>query len=265
MRSLSVAPRCLDAREGLCRMTTYRVAVIKRPDGSADGWLIDLSGCRATAPSFEAMWELLPAVAGDHLAWLARHGESVAASAPAEFKIVEESERRGEVAFDFDRAEMSRDELERGIGHASYAHADFLTAFEGLPDTVLDWRPPASAVKIDQVFPDVRSIRQMVEHCLTTEARYYFAAFSDQPPPDPERVPAAGELHEATAARLRAFDDEALSRLFKGTGPRGETEWTVRKVLRRIIIHKRFHTREIEQRLSWLTLGVPEILPVNRE
>jgi hypothetical protein len=246
-------------------MTTYRVAITKRPDGSADGWLIDLPGCRATAPSFEAMWELLPVVSGDHLAWLARHGESVSASAPAEFKVVEESERRGEIAFDFDCQPMGRDELEIGISHASYAHADFLTAFERLPDAVLDWRPPASAVKIDQVFPDVRSIRQMVEHCVTTEARYYFAAFSDRLPLDPERIPAAGELHEATAARLRAFSDDALSQLVKGAGPRGETEWTVRKVLRRIIIHKRFHTREIEQRLCWLTLGVPEVLPVNRE
>jgi hypothetical protein len=246
-------------------VTTYRIAVTKRPDGSADGWLIDLPGCRATAGSFDAMWELLPVVAGDHLAWLARHGESVSASAPAEFKIVEESERRGEVAFDFDCQPMSRDELERGISHAAYAHADFLIAVERLPDAVLDWRPPASAVKIDQVFPDVRSIRQMVEHCLTTESRYYFAAFTNQLPPDPDHIPAANELHGATAARLRSFDDEALSRVFKGTGPRGETEWTVRKVLRRVIIHKRFHTREIEQRLCWLTLGVPEILPVNRE
>jgi hypothetical protein len=39
----------------------------------------------------------------------------------------------------------------------------------------------------------------------------------------------------------------------------------VRKVMRRIISHKRFHTREIEQRLAWLTLGVPEVLPQNRE
>jgi hypothetical protein len=246
-------------------MTTYRVAVTKRPDGSADGWLIDLPGCRATAGSFEAMTALLPVVAGDHLAWFARHGEAVSASEPAEFKVVEESERRGEVAFDFDREAITRDELERGLNHAAYAHADFLAAFKGLPDSVLDWRPPASAVKIDQVFPDVRSIRQMVEHCLITEGRYYFAAFSDQPAPDPERIPAAGELHEATAARLRAFSDEALGRLFKGTGPRGETEWTVRKVVRRVVAHKRFHTREIEQRLCWLTLGVPEILPVNRE
>jgi len=35
--------------------------------------------------------------------------------------------------------------------------------------------------------------------------------------------------------------------------------------MRRIISHKRFHTREIEQRRSWLTLGVPEVLPQNRE
>jgi len=36
-------------------------------------------------------------------------------------------------------------------------------------------------------------------------------------------------------------------------------------VIRRTIMHKRFHTREIEQRLCWLALGVPEVLPANRE
>jgi hypothetical protein len=246
-------------------VTTFRVAVTKRPDGSADGWLIDLPGCRATAGSYEAMTELLPVVVGDHLAWLASHGEAVSPYTPAEFKVVEESERRGEVAFDFDREPLSRDELERGISHAGYAHADILSAFEGLPDAVLDWRPPASAVKIDQVFPDVRSIRQMVEHCLITEGRYYFAAFNDQQAPAPERIPVVSELHGEIATRLRGFSDEALGQLVKGTGPRGETEWTVRKVVRRIVAHKRFHTREIEQRLCWLTLGVPEFLPVNRE
>jgi hypothetical protein len=35
-------------------------------------------------------------------------------------------------------------------------------------------------------------------------------------------------------------------------------QWTVRKVIRRIISHERFHTKEIQQRLSWILLGVPE-------
>jgi hypothetical protein len=44
-----------------------------------------------------------------------------------------------------------------------------------------------------------------------------------------------------------------------------EMEWTARKVMKRIISHTRFHTKEVEQRISWLTLGVPEVIPQNRE
>jgi hypothetical protein len=53
--------------------------------------------------------------------------------------------------------------------------------------------------------------------------------------------------------------------MFRHSTQRGEAFWTARKVIRRIMAHKRFHTREIEQRLAWLTLGVPEVLPQNRE
>ena len=31
-----------------------------------------------------------------------------------------------------------------------------------------------------------------------------------------------------------------------------------RKVVRRMLAHERFHTAEIQQRLSWLQLGVPQ-------
>jgi hypothetical protein len=42
---------------------------------------------------------------------------------------------------------------------------------------------------------------------------------------------------------------------------RGYEHWTVRKALRRIISHERFHTKEIEQQLAWLLVGPPELAP----
>jgi hypothetical protein len=105
----------------------------------------------------------------------------------------------------------------------------------------------------------------MLEHLATVEANYYIGSLSDEPG---ERVEVSlGELHESSAPRLRALSDEALGKLYRRPHPRGAGDmlWTARKVMRRIISHKRFHTREIEQRRSWLTLGVPEVLPQNRE
>ncbi|HEU0074463.1 MAG TPA: DinB family protein [Dehalococcoidia bacterium] len=240
-----------------------RVAIAKRPDGSADAWVADLPGCRAVAGSLPAVLELLPVVVGDHLAWLAGHGEAVDPAAPMDYEVVEETEARGEYVFDFDREALSRDELETAIRHAGFAHSDLMVVLKGLPDVVLDWVPPASSVKIDQIFPDVRSIRMMLEHLTTAEANYFVASLAEERG-EPVSV-ALGDLHASSSARLRALDDGALSRVFTSMGRRGEMHWSARKVMRRMIIHLRFHTREIEQRRSWLTLGVPEMLPENRE
>jgi hypothetical protein len=207
--------------------------------------------------------ELLPVVVADHLAWLAGHGEDVDVSAPFDYEVVEETEARGEYVFDFDREPLSRDELETAIRHAGYAHGDLMAVLNGLPDVVLDWVPPASSVKIDQIFPDVRSIRMMLEHLTTAEANYFVASLAEERG-EPVSV-MLGDLHASSSARLRALGDDALGRVFTSMGRRGEMHWSARKVMRRMIIHLRFHTREIEQRRSWLTLGVPEILPENRE
>ncbi|HWO72833.1 MAG TPA: DinB family protein [Dehalococcoidia bacterium] len=248
-------------------MTSYGVTVVRRADGSADGWVNDLPGCRATAASYDEMWRLLPIVVAEHLAWLAGHGEPVSPNESFGFEVIEDTESRGEFAFEADKPPLTAEELERGIRHAAYAHADLLHAAGRLPDAVLDWRPPPSSVKIDQIFPDVRSIRQMLEHVAATEAFFYVGSLSDEPRSGPpaEAPPPLADLHSATAARLRGLPAESLARVFRRTGPRGEMEWTARKVLRRIVSHKRFHTREIQQRLSWLVLGVPEVLPRNRE
>jgi len=244
-------------------MTKHRVSIVKRADGSADAWVVDLPGCRAAAGRLSDALALLPVVVGDHLAWLAGHGEPVEPGAAFEYEVTDETERRGDIALESDREPMSRAELNRAIDHAGYAHSDLVARLENLPDVVLDWVPPASAVKIDQIFPDVRSMRDMLAHLTTVETNYYVGSLSDEAPH--AVLPTLPELHELTAKRLHALPEESLGRVFTRTGPRGETEWTARKVMRRIISHKRFHTREIEQRLSWLTLGVPEVLPQNRE
>ncbi len=241
----------------------YRVAIAKRPDGSADAWVADLPGCRAAAGSLRDAMDLLPVVAGEHLAWLAGHGEPFDAAALFDHEVVEETEARGEFTFAFDREAMSRDELETAIRHAGHAHADLMARLSTLPDVVLDWVPPASSVKIDQIFPDVRSIRMMLDHLATVEANYYIGGLGDEPGEPIE--PSLAELHESSQGRLRALSDDSLGRLYTRTSPRGEMQWTARKVMRRIVSHKRFHTKEIEQRVSWLTLGVPEVLPQNRE
>src|SRR5581483_5187081 len=136
-----------------------------------------------------------------------------------------------------------------------------------LTDPVLDWKPPASAVKIDAIFPDVRSIREMMQH-VATALSFHIAGIGDvvtRVPSPADRFNLQG-AYEVTVKRLAALTDEERSgKAYVLKTARGETEWTARKSLRRIINHQRFHTKEIEQRLSWLLLGVPDVLPVARE
>jgi hypothetical protein len=86
----------------------------------------------------------------------------------------------------------------------------------------------------------------MLEHLTTVETNYYVGSLSDEPPH--VSVPTVGRLHEVTAERLHALPEEALGAC-SGDKDRAAIN-TARKVIRRIMAHKRFHTREIEQRLA---------------
>ena len=246
-------------------MTSYRAGIARRADGSADAWVFDLPGCRAAGGSVDDVKALLPVVVAEHIAWLQAHGESVATD--ADLSVVEEVDGRGEFVFAADKERVGNADIETAIRRAGYAQDDLIALVRPLPDLVLDWRPPASSVKIDAIFPDVRSMRQMLEHVVGAEAGYYARSLSDAAPSGPPTDTGDIEaLQESTADRWRGWTPEQRSRVYRRERPDGSVgEWSARKVIRRTIMHKRFHTREIEQRLCWLALGVPEVLPANRE
>jgi hypothetical protein len=122
-------------------------------------------------------------------------------------------------------------------------------------------------VKIDNIFPDVRSIRDMMTHvaqAMSFHIRGVGAAA--QRVPDPDGPPDLGRALETAVTRLRSLDAEELTgTVYRITGRNGEAEWTARKSLRRVINHQRFHLKEMQQRLCWLTLGIPDVRPVSRE
>ena len=131
-----------------------------------------------------------------------------------------------------------------------------------MPDAVLDWVPPLSSVaQFDAWAPEARTIRGIVQHVLQLET-YYRAGLADGASTGIfERVGTPQEERERTVALLRSLDDEARSRVYRPVRPGRSTpeDWTVRKVLRRIISHERHHTAEIAQRRAWLLLGVPRL------
>jgi hypothetical protein len=157
---------------------------------------------------------------------------------------------------------MRSDELERLITLMTWSRGDLEAALDGLPDALLDWAPPTSSIaSTDTWAPEVRTIREIMTHVLQLEI-YYRDALRDgaakgifEAPGDP-----ASE-RQRTFEQLRSLDDGARSRVYLPVRPSRTTpeEWTVRKLVRRIISHERVHAAEVRQRLTWLLLGVPRV------
>ena len=248
-------------------MTKYRVGLETR-DENVTAWVFDLPGCRSISGSREETLALIPIAIGEYLAWLdTHHARPLDASEPYEYEIVEETVVTGDACFDDDRQPVDEAELERGIRYIGFAHADLASLLRPLSETVLTWKPPATSVKIDATYNDVRTIRDMEEHvatALTFHLRGVGHVTDRVPSPDdPKNLQHA---YEVTILRLRQLNAEERSgTAYKRETARGEAEWSARKAVRRIINHVRFHTGEAAIRLAWPTLGVPVVLQGPRE
>ncbi len=99
-----------------------------------------------------------------------------------------------------------------------------------------------------------------MRHVLQFEI-YYRDGLHDGPAKGISEHPRDATLeHDATVRLLRSLSDVGRERVFHPVrlGHDHAEEWTVRKVLRRVISHDRAHTAEIIQRRTWLLLGVPD-------
>ena len=234
---------------------TYNVGISRRPDGLVEGWALDLPGCRAIGSSYEEMVSLMPVAIGEYLAWMDRHGDLSPQAYPIEWKAVENIETSGDFVFEAEKQPLSQHEAEGAIRSITNAHEDLMSVVKPLVDVVRDWKPPAGTVKIDAIYPDVRTIRDMTSH-VASAMTFHIRAIGDvvSRVPGPADASDLQGAYEATAARIRALTErERSGEVFTQTSPRNISEWTARKSVRRIVNHQRFHTREIEQRLCWLS------------
>jgi len=248
-------------------MTAYRVAMHVRPT-TFDAWVLDLPGCRTIGRNRDESMALVPVVIAEYLTWLKSHGANVDPDGEAEFKVVEEVTSEHEFCFAADGEPLTSEDLDAVLRLTDYAAEDLLATYARLPEVVRDWRPPESAVKIDNIYPDVRSIREMMAHA-TGSAGFFVRNLGPADawlPPDPSTSD-PDAVRRAANERLKDLSDDELSEVFRRPDARrgGHSEWSARKVIRRVINHQRFHTKEIEQRLAWLLVALPEVMPVSRE
>jgi uncharacterized damage-inducible protein DinB len=157
---------------------------------------------------------------------------------------------------------LPRAELEELLARIGYARSELLDSVADLPDAILDWSPPRSAFShFDAWAPEVRTIRNLVQHALQLEA-YYVGGLQDGPSAGVfEPVSSPEEERARTLRFLQSLSESDLSRVYEPLRPSRNTpeQWTVRKVMRRLISHDRVHAAEVRQRTSWLLLGVPRL------
>jgi hypothetical protein len=245
---------------------TFRIG-ITRTDFAPSATVFDLPGCGAEATDSSSLLQLLPICIGEYLSWLKGHGETVQNESTTQFEVVEEIDPTsieaadGEFCFEDDLRPAMPQDIETAIRYMGYAREDLLGVINELPAVVLDWRPPKSAMaRIDSWKPVVLTIREIIQDITGAEG-YYRTGLQDGESSEAGDERSSLEFQrERTLERLRTLSDRELSRVYRPrrTWQDGSEMWTVRKALRRIISHERFHTAEIQQRLTWLLLGVPE-------
>lgn len=221
-------------------------------------WCDDWPGMLAGGTNRAEVEAALPRSIAEYAAWLARSGEDSPAGQPWFIReVIDGSEAPGgDICSDADRRPLFPGELDRFLRHAAAAAAD-LAASTDLPSELLDWAPAGlELVRTDPWAPDVRTIRGIVTHALQLEVFYRSSLDDGVAPGIFEPVAAVMDEHDRTAAVLRAANPGRVFRPSHAGGP--PEEWTVRKVLRRLISHHRGHAAEIRQRETWVLLGQPK-------
>lgn len=255
--------------------TTYRAGLVIMPAG-VDAVVFDLPGCTCAAKDEATAREMLPVVIAEHLAWLDQHGDVTRDAFPFKVEVTErvdvealEGVADGELLFEAFARPAAPADVETGIRRLGYAREDLLAVVRHLPDQVLDWCPPASALALDEWETEVRSIRRILGHIAGSDG--YYAGNIGYAPWErvrPGETPDLFDMRRRAVERLRSLSASELAARWERRQPwqtEGAEQWTVRKALHRFIVHERFHTREIEQRLAWLLLGAPVLATTVRK
>lgn len=245
----------------------YRFGIAHFGKEELGGFVFDLAGCATTAPDMASLRELLPVAIAEHVSWLVRHGEDVDGhdieiDGVEEVDAVQTGAADGEFVFEHDTLPIEADAVETAVRHMNYATGDLVALIQALPDQVLDWQPPRSAMaKVDVWQLEAKTIREIARELPGGERYYRLGLWEGEMSLGPESEVFDRKLQrEQTIARLRSLTEEERGKTFFVTRPWQDRpeQWTARKTIRRLISHERFHTKEIEQRLAWLLLGVPE-------
>jgi hypothetical protein len=160
-----------------------------------------------------------------------------------------------EVMFAADNGEVLPDLIDLAVRLLGASRSDLLATVGQLPEAALDWNPPYRSFASWATW---RTVRQVLAHVANTETHYYLAKIGYAP-----RCAAAredgdwrtflGEHRAETLGRLHELQASVdRCRISRSQ----DDEWSVAKVLRRLVRHELLHWRSICRISREFRLGV---------
>jgi hypothetical protein len=221
------------------RQFIYAVEV--GPEEGAIAWVLNLPGCHVLTPLAMAQ-ERAEEATREFLSWLKGHGEEVP-EPPFVFKCVEvvrsrEDKRQGRTSafFQADSEPVWPEEIYWCLKLMAYSRQDLLELLESLPQGALEWGKAGKSQW---------TIKTYLQHIASAE-RWYLTKFWPRLP-DLGRAPTPlirlERVRALSLEKLMGASEEERRKVVKVKD--GE-RWSLRKILRRMIYHERYHFWKIK-------------------
>jgi hypothetical protein len=228
---------------------TLRIWLHRGHDGEpgVEAWAPDLLGFATWAVDETSLLSELPEKLGWHYEWLRRHGHDTPASA-ADVAIVDRL-TGNEILLPPDGEQASPSDIDLAIALLASSRADLLQELAGASDELLDWNP---RYRRFAPWANWRSVRANLAHIANGETQYYLRAIGHEPgrPADPTeswQTLLQRTREEATRFLLQLKAASDLARCATVNFGYGDEQWSVRKVLRRMVRHEILHLKSIRR------------------
>jgi hypothetical protein len=229
---------------GMGREIVYEGFLEVRDDGASLAQLYDLQGCFAYGRSPDEALSVLASRIPAYYAWLRRH-DDYTPDVRGPFRVTPKEAARvpaldGHAAGAFfapDAAPVTDEDLDWSLALLDWSYHDLTELLASLPPGALD-----------APLPNGQPLRALVDHIAQTqvwlisrlEARPTVPLISQFPGSERDHL---RQVWQASLSRLRAASDDERQHLREHDGER----WSLRKVLRRGILHLREHTTDLER------------------
>lgn len=217
-----------------------------RDDGASLAQLYDLQGCFAYGRSPDEALSALASRIPAYYDWL-RHHDDYTPNVRGPFRVNPREAVRvsaldghaGGAFFAPDATPVSDEDLDWSHALLDWSYQDLVALLSALPPGALD-----------ALLPNGQPLRALIDHIAQTQI-WLISRLEPRPAvPLIAQFPGAELDHlrqvwQASLSRLRATSDDERQRLIEHDGER----WSLRKLLRRSILHLREHTTDLERML----------------